>query len=60
MGYAALSVVTLLTGAYQQHHGAAALRRGEVHELSSRMVNYLTAFSVVLSFTGMILLATRL
>ena len=60
IGYAVLSVVTLVTGAIQQRRGAAALSRGDVHELSPRLVNYLTAFGVVLSFTGMVLLVTKL
>lgn len=56
-GYAVLAVVVLVVGAVRQRRVAAALRQGSYVELSSPLVNWLTAGAIVLSLAGAVVVA---
>lgn len=49
LGYGLLSVALLVIGAQRQRRGSEALRRGEFEELTTPLVNWLTAAGIVLA-----------
>jgi putative membrane protein len=55
IGYGLLSVATLLVGAIRQRRSAAALRRGSLEELTSKLVAWLTAGAIALSILSTLL-----
>ena len=58
-GYALLAVVVLVVGAVRQRRVAAALRQGSYVELSSPLVNWLTAGAILLSLGAAAVVAVR-
>lgn len=57
IGYGLLAIAILVIGAVRQTRVAAALRRGSFDELSSPMVNLLTAAAVALSIVTLAVVA---
>src|SRR5437764_3491894 len=57
LGYGALAVVVLVIGGVRQSRVAAALRRGNYDELSSRLVMWLTATAVALALVTVAVVA---
>jgi uncharacterized membrane protein YidH (DUF202 family) len=60
LAYGLLSVAILTMGALRQRRTADALRRGSFAELTSPLVNWLTALAIVLSIASMALVAAAL
>ena len=59
IGYAVTAIGVVLVGAKRQRRGAEALRRGEVEELSGRLVSVFTGAVVVLVLATIAVIATN-
>jgi uncharacterized membrane protein YidH (DUF202 family) len=60
LGYAMLAIAVLVIGGVRQSHVAAALRDGRYDQLSSPVVNWLTAAAVALAFITLAVIAIAL
>lgn len=60
LGYGALAIAVLLTGAVRQRRVAGALRRGGYVALSTPLVSSLTAAGVLLAVGTLVAIAVRL
>jgi putative membrane protein len=59
-GYGLLSVAILVVGAVRQRRVADALRRGSFDQLSSPLVDWLTAAAIALSFSALLIVVVAL